>query len=50
MSIGRKASFNSAPATRSLDTSIGLMTLIAVWMKVLSPQLTAWRPRRMLPL
>jgi hypothetical protein len=50
MSIGRKASFSSEPATRSLDTSTGLMTLMPFWMKVLSPQLTTWRPRRMLPL
>ena len=49
MSIGRNASFSSAPATRSLDTSIGLMTLMPFWMKVLSPQLTAWRPTRKLP-
>ncbi len=50
MSIGRKASFSSAPATRSLDTSIGLMTLMPFWMKVLSPQLTTWRPTRQVPL
>ena len=49
MSIGMKASFSSAPATRSFDTSIGLMTLMPFWMKVLSPQLTAWRPMRKLP-
>jgi hypothetical protein len=44
MLTGRKASFSSAPATRSLETSTGLMTLMPPWMKVLSPQLTTWRP------
>ena len=48
MSIGRKASFSSAPATRRRETSIGLTTLMPFWMKVLSPQLTAWRPTRKL--
>ena len=38
------------PGMRSFERSTGLMTLMPFWMKVLSPQLTAWRPMRKLPL
>jgi hypothetical protein len=46
ISCGRKPSLSSEPGTRSAATSKWLMTLRPFWMKVLSPQLTAWRPTR----
>ena len=46
MLTGRKACLSSEPATRSLETSTGLIELMPPWMKVLSPQLTTWRPNR----
>jgi hypothetical protein len=43
---GRRASLSSEPGVRSLATSIGLTELTPLGMKVLSPQLRTWRPRR----
>ena len=46
MLTGRSASLSSEPGVRSFATSIGLMELIPLGIKVLSPQLNTWRPTR----
>ncbi|MCY1460916.1 hypothetical protein D9M71_785150 [compost metagenome] len=46
---GIRPSFTSAPGRRRAATSIGLMLLIELPIKVLSPQLTTCLPRRTLP-
>jgi hypothetical protein len=43
---GRRASLSSEPGVRSLATSMGLMELTPLGMKVLSPQLSTCRPTR----
>ncbi|MNY13401.1 hypothetical protein D3C86_1465330 [compost metagenome] len=49
MFTGIRPSLTSAPGRRNAATSIGLMLLIELPMKVLSPQLTTCLPRRTLP-
>ncbi|MNW69962.1 hypothetical protein D3C74_491130 [compost metagenome] len=49
MFTGIRPSLISAPGRRSAATSMGLMLLIELPMKVLSPQLTTCLPRRTLP-
>ncbi|MNG29961.1 hypothetical protein D3C84_1154750 [compost metagenome] len=49
MFTGSSASLISAPGRRRAETSIGLMLLMLLGMKVLSPQLTTCLPRRTLP-
>ena len=49
MFTGIKPSLISAPGLRNADTSIGLMLLIELPMKVLSPQLTTCLPARTVP-
>ncbi len=44
--VPTKASFRSAPGVRSLDISTVLMSLMAPWMKVFSPQEITCLPRR----
>ena len=43
---GRRASLSSEPGVRSLATSMGLIEFTPFGMKVLSPQLSTWRPKR----
>ncbi|MNN25844.1 hypothetical protein D3C81_1393330 [compost metagenome] len=49
MLTGIRPSLISAPGRRTAATSIGLITLMLFWMKVLSPQLTTCLPKRALP-
>ncbi|MNY82140.1 hypothetical protein D3C86_2240760 [compost metagenome] len=49
MFTGIRPSLISAPGRRNADTSTGLMLLIELPMKVLSPQLTTCLPARTVP-
>ncbi|MNM80540.1 hypothetical protein D3C81_925120 [compost metagenome] len=49
MLTGISPSLISAPGRRNADTSTGLMLLIELPMKVLSPQLTTCLPARKVP-
>ncbi|MNN87729.1 hypothetical protein D3C81_2053240 [compost metagenome] len=49
MLTGIRPSLISAPGRRNAETSTGLMLLIELPMKVLSPQLTTCLPTRAVP-